>query len=544
MELTSLRPRMLALLLVVLTVAVYLPAIGAGFIWDDDTLLTANPQMRSLDGLGQIWRGEQSRDYTPLTLSSFWVEWRLWGDRPAGYHVVNILLHALSAVLLWRILERLRVPGAWLGALLFAIHPVNVASVAWVAERKNTLSAALFLGSVLCYLAGRDEKRRGLYTGSIGLFLLAALSKGAVVTMPAVLLLCVAWKDRRLSWRDVWEVMPFGAIAVACSALTILFQARAPHYGLIPDTVDYRVARAGAAVWFYLGALVWPAGMSPMRAPWVPNLRSASTYVPALGAAAVWGLFFWKRKTWGRAPLFGYTYYLIMLAPVLGFVWMTLMQETPSADWWQYMAAPGVFACVAGTFVIAGRKWRAAMPLFAVVVAALIFQTWRRAGIYESMGSYCLAVTAEDPHAWTLQNNLGILLKQRGHYPEAEACFHRALEDNPGYIEAHVNLGNALGAAGDARGAEMELRRAGLMYEGKGWFAQAEGCFRDALEVLPGDIAMRIKLCEVLLEEGNTQAALRSCAEVEALARKIRDPGANDAAAKLRQECEAATAPR
>jgi thioredoxin-like negative regulator of GroEL len=361
--------------------------------------------------------------------------------------------------------------------------------------------------------------------------------------MPAVLLLCVAWKDRRLSWRDVWEVMPFGAIAAACSALTILFQARAPHYGLIPDTVDYRVARAGAAVWFYLGALVWPAGMSPMRAPWVPNLRSASTYVPALGAAAVWGLFFWKRKTWGRAPLFGYTYYLIMLAPVLGFVWMTLMQETPSADWWQYIAAPGVFACVAGGFVAAGRKWRLAMPLCVVVVAALVYQTWQRAGIYESMESYCLAVTAEDPHAWTLQNNLGIMLKRHGHYPEAEACFHRALEDNPGYVEAHINLGNALGAAGDLRGAEAEMGRAGLMYEEKGWFARAEACFRDALALVPGDIALRIQLCTVLLEEGKKEEALRGCAEVEVLAQKVGNPEAIAAAAKIRRDCEAAALP-
>jgi len=164
--------------------------------------------MRSLDGLAQIWRGEQSRDYTPLTLTSFWLEWRLWDDAPTGYHVVNILLHALCALLLWRVLERLPVPGAWLGALLFAIHPVNVASVAWVAERKNTLSFAFFLGSVLCYLAGRDGKRRALYLGSIGLFLLAALSKGAVVAMPAVLLLCVLWKDRKIAWRDSGRSSP------------------------------------------------------------------------------------------------------------------------------------------------------------------------------------------------------------------------------------------------------------------------------------------------------------------------------------------------
>ena len=549
-------PRTLAALLVLLTVVAYLPAIGAGTIWDDDTLLTANPQMRSIDGLAQIWRGEHSRDYTPLTLSSFWLEWRLWGDTPTGYHAGNILLHALCALLLWRILERLRVPGAWLGALLFAIHPVNVASVAWVAERKNTLSFAFFLGSVLCYLAGRDGQRRALYLGSIGLFLLAALSKGAVVAMPAVLLLCVLWQDRKIGRRDLWQVIPCALIAIAASLLTIRFQARAQHYGLLPDSAAYRVARAGASVWFYLGALFWPAGMSPMREPWLPNLRSPLTYLPALAAAAAPALFYWNRRTWGRPLLFAYTYYLLMLLPVLGFVWMTLMQETPGADWWQYMAAPGIFACAAAGFVAASRKWRPAIPLLGLVIVLLVIQTWRRAAIYHSMETYCRAVTAEDPHAWTLQNNLGILLKRQGRFAGAEACYHQALLDNPGYVEAHINLGNALGAAGDLAAAQAEFRRAaqmrpgdphtaeglailGGMFAGKGRFAQAEACFRDALALAPESIPLRIELCQTLVEQGKKEEAIEVCGEVDQLARKSGDPDAIAAAAKLRHDCEA-----
>jgi tetratricopeptide (TPR) repeat protein len=552
----SLTPRTLAALLILLTIVAYLPAIGAGYIWDDDTLLTANPQMRSLDGLAQIWRGEQSRDYTPLTLSSFWIEWRLWGDTPTGYHVVNILLHALSAVLLWRILARLGVPGAWLGALLFAIHPVNVASVAWIAERKNTLSAALFLGSILCFLAGRDGKQRALYFGSIGLFLLAALSKGAVVTLPAVLVLCVLWKDRKMTWRDCWQILPYAVIAVAAALLTIRFQARAPHYGLIPDSLKYRIARAGAAVWFYLGALVWPAGLSPMRQPWLPNLRSPLTYLPALAAAGMPALFFWKRRSWGRAPLFAYACYLIMLLPVLGFVWMTLMQETPSADWWQYMAAPGIFAGVAGGVVTASRKWRMAMPLLGAAMALLLFQTWRREAIYHSMETYCRAVTAEDPHAWTLQNNLGIMLKREGRFAEAEACYRQALQDNPGDVEAHINLGNAFRASGDAASAEVEFFRAatlrrndpdilgnlGELLQGRGQYLQAEGCFRDAAALVPNSIVLRIELCQALVAQGKKEAALEVCGEVDQLARKSGDADAIDAAAKLRKDCEGAGA--
>jgi Tfp pilus assembly protein PilF len=558
-------PRALAALLILFTVAAYLPAIGAGYIWDDDTLLTANPQMRSLAGLEEIWRGEHSRDYTPVTLSTFWLEWHLWGATPTGYHVVNILLHALSAVLLWMILERLGVPGAWLGALLFAVHPVNVASVAWVAERKNALSGALFFGAVWCWLCGRGgqvgRSAAALYWGAVGLFVLAVLSKGAVVTLPAVLLLCVLWKDRRVTWRDVWELAPFAVAAVVGALLTVRFQARAQHYGLIPDSLDFRIARAGAAVWFYLGSLFWPAGMSPMRQQWLPNLRAPMTYFPALAAAALPVIFYFRRRTWGRPLLFGYAYFVIMLLPVLGFVWMTFMQETPSADWWQYMAAPGIFACVAAGIATASRHWRIVMPLFALFVILLVIQTWRRAAIYHSLQTYCDAVTAEDPHAWTLQNNLGILLKRQGRYAEAEACYRQALRDNPGYVEAHINMSNALGAAGDLDGAEGELRLAARMrpgdpmiirnlaglggtLAGSGRFAGAEACFRDAIAQAPDSIGLRIGLCQTLAAQGNKEAALAVCAEVDQLARTSSDPNALEAAAKLRQDCERAPAPR
>jgi Flp pilus assembly protein TadD len=546
------RPRpILAARLVLLTAAAYLPAINAGYIWDDDTLLTANPQMRSLDGLAQIWTGEHSRDYTPLTLATFWLEWRLWGGNPAGYHVVNILLHALCALLLWSILERLRIPGAWLGALLFAIHPVNVASVAWIAERKNTLSSALFLGSILGYLAGRDEKRRELYLGSIDLFLLAALSKGAVVTMPAVLLLCVLWKDRKGTRRDLRQLIPYALIALVAALLTIRFQARAQHYGLTPDSLDYRFARAGAAVWFYLGSLFWPAGMSPMRPPWTPGR------LPEFALAAALALLFWKRRTWGRPLLFAFTYYLIMLLPVLGFVWMTLMQETPAADWWQYMAAPGIFACVAAGCVTASRKSRLAIPLIAVVLALLVIQTWRRASIYQSMETYCRAVTAEDPHAWTLQNNLGILLKRQGRFPEAEACYRQALQDNPRYVEARINLANTFAAAGNPAAAETEFHTAAMMRPGdpsiledlaglggslaaKGRFPEAESCFRNAIPLDPGSLVLRIELCQALVAQGKKDEALQVCAEVDQLAQRSPDPDIKAAAARLRHDCEGA----
>jgi Flp pilus assembly protein TadD len=358
-----------------------------------------------------------------------------------------------------------------------------------------------------------------------------------------------------VAWRDLIQILPHAAIAIAAALLTILFQARAQHYGLIPDSLDYRVARAGAAIWLYLGALVWPGGISPIRPPWLPNLHSPVTYLPALAAAGTLGLLYWKRRGWGRPLLFAYGYFLIMLAPVLGFVWMTLMQETPVADWWQYMAAPGIFACAAAGCDAALRRWRAAMPVLCVAVCLLLVQTWRRAAIYESMESYCRAVTAEDPAAWTLENNLGIVLKRRGRFAEAEACYRRALEANPEYVEARLNLGNALSAAGDLDGAKREFEIAaqmrpgdshalaglaslGGLYAGRGRYAEAAGALREALKMDTGSIPLRIELCEALAAQGDKEGALRVCTEVEQLAARSGDPAAIDAAARLRKDCE------
>lgn len=513
-----LTPRALAGLLILFTIVAYLPAVGAGYIWDDDTLLTANPELRSVEGLGQIWRGEELRDYTPVTLSVFWFERRIFGENPAGYHVSNILLHALSAVLLWLALGRLRVPGAWFGALLFAIHPVNVASVAWIAELKNTLSTALFLGAVLTWLGSLEGRNRWMYPASLGLFVLAVLGKGAVVTLPAVLLLCLLWRNRKVTPGDLVLLAPYAVISIIGAWLTIRYQARAPHYGLLPDSFEYRISRAGADIWYYLGALFWPVGLSPMRQPWAPDLGSPLSYLPAAGAVGVFAIFAWRRQTWGRPFLFAYAYYAIMLLPVLGFVWMALMQETPGADWWQYLAAPGVFALLGSGAVIAARRWRFLTPLLVIAVALLLVQTWRRAAIYQSLQTYCEAVTAEDPHAWTLENNLGILLKREGHFAESEERYRQSIADNPRYVEAHFNLGNTLGAEGRTKDQAAEYQR--------------------AADLAPDNVGIRFELCEALVAAGNRSQALKICTEVDNLAHKSNQPGAVDAAARLRRYCE------
>jgi len=554
------RIKLFAALLVLCAVIAYLPAIGAGFIWDDDVMLTANPQMQGVEGLKEIWLGKNSRDYTPLTLTTFWLEKRLWDDIPAGYHVVNVLLHSLAAVLLWRILSILRIPGSWLAALLFTIHPVNVASVAWIAERKNTLSAALFFASILAFLASHKRESGRLYLSSIVLFALSGLGKGIAVVMPIVLCGCIFWMDKKITRRDLMRVTPFLVIALVISFVTVRYQSRAVDYRLVSSSLSFCFARAGVATWLYLGGIFFPVALSPMRPQWQSTVDSSLVYLPGLLVLVVLGLFFWKRKGWGRPFLFASGYYLCLLLPVLGFVWMALQQETPCADWWQYLAAPGVFAGIAGGLTIvsnsAARNGR--LPLYAfacVVLVLLLVQTWRRSAIYQSNETYCRAVLAENPHAWTLQNNLGVVLEKRGESEQAIACYRQALQDNPRFMEAHNNLGNALSAAGRSEEAEAEFFAAlqlspsnsevlgnladnyfcqgkigqalatdakaikadrynpqiyadfGRKLAANKQFDQATVCFKNALLLNPRDIVTQVSLAQTLVAAGHDKDA-------------------------------------
>ena len=583
------RSRILAAGLILAALFAYWPVFHAGFIWDDDILLIANAQLQSAQGLADIWLG-RSCEYTPLTSTTFWIETRLWKTEPLGYHIVNVLLHALAGILLWRILAALKVPGSWLAALLFIVHPVNVASVAWIAERKNTLSAVLFLGAILLFLRWDEIRYRRTYLGAVGLFLLANLAKGAVVTMPLVLIGALIWRHGRIRRADLVRLLPFGLVAAGFAVVTVHYQARAVDYQIPAAAFLYRLARAGFLPWIYLGQLVLPAGLSPMVPLWRPNLYSAVLLLPPLTGLSLGAVCWWKRQTWGKPVLLIFICYVAMLLPVLGLVWMTLQQQVAAADWWQYLAAPVAFAGTgAGFALVLATEKRSCRLTSAValglVLGLLLVQTWRRAAIYESMETYCRAVLAEDPHLWSLQTNLGIVFRQRAQLEDAVRCYRRALADNPRYAQAHNNLGNVLAVKGQWTDAEAELESAaqlepgnpqiasnlsrvyfregkvlsalaasaratkldpcnperyaelGEEFSASNRFDRAAACFQDARLLDPGNVRIQTQLVEALLGDGRNAAAARVCEQALRAAAAAGDNTGIATLALLRAHC-------
>ena len=423
-----------AALLALATVLVYLPSMRGGFIWDDDRLLTDNPAVKTIDGLYSIWFGNWPADYIPLTLSSFWLEWHLWGLRAAGYHIVSVLLHAANAVLLWRVLKCLGLPGSWLAALLFAVHPVCAASVTWIAERKNTLSMFFYLLSLGWFLrfdetvhaeAGTKESRR-LLRFSLGAFFLALLAKSSVAVLPAVLLLFVWWRRGRVTWRDLDRCIPFFILAVLMALVAAAIQAKAVRggVGVIHDTLWVRLIGGSWAVWFYLGKIVLPAGLTMIYPRWEIDPRAALSYLPALGLAGLLFLFWRFRKSWGRPFLFAFGYFLVALAPALGMVDLAYFSNARVADHFQYLALPGMTALIAA---LARHKKRLASALAAgMAVAALAFLTWQHEKVLADGRTLWQDNLAKNPHSWKVCMNLSEVLLQEGKTEEAIELKNRA----------------------------------------------------------------------------------------------------------------------
>ena len=516
--------------LVLLTLLAYLPSLQAGFIWDDDNFLTLNPLIKAADGLYRFWFTAQATDYWPVTSSTLWLEWRLWGMHPAGYHAVNLGLHVAEVLLLWKILRRLRLPAALLAALLFAVHPVNVESVTWIAQRKNLVAMLFFLLAVLCFLktawgapeeAARPQDAkadRGWYALSLGAFLLAMLSKGSVAPLPVVLLGLVAWR-RRLVLRDFFLAAPFFTVAAALAAVNIWFQTHGSGRAIRQASGVERLLGAGAIPWFYLGKALWPAHLIFIYRQWHVASSDPLWWIPLFAAVAVTALL-WRKS---RAAFFAWGYFCVMLVPVLGFTDIAFMEYSPVANHYQHLALIGVAGLAAAGWSRWHRVSRAsALAAAVLVVAILAALTWRQNRIFQNVESLYRTTLEENPEAWVAHGNLGGLLAASGRLPEAIPHFVEALRLRPDYPQARVSLGSAFASEGRLDEARAQFEEAlqlrpdfadghynlGLVFRAQGHIPEAAAQFTEALRLKPNYPEAHNNLGVILGEAGHKAEAI------------------------------------
>jgi Flp pilus assembly protein TadD len=521
--------------LVLITFAAYGPVLQAGFIWDDDDYVYENPNL-SAAGLRDIWlKPQSSPQYYPLVFTTFWLEHRLWGLQPAGYHAVNVLLHAANAVLLWRVLLRLNVPGAWLAAAVFALHPVHVESVAWITERKNTLSGIFYLSAALLFLqgalAGPDiplRRRCWGYGAAWGCFVAAMLSKTVAATLPAALLLVLWWKNGRLTWRDMAAVAPMFLIGVPLGLWTARLERI--HVGAVGAEWSYslvdRVLIAGRALWFYAVKLAWPTELSFCYPKWQIDRGVGWQYLYVVAAAlVVGGLWFWRERI-GRHWLVGVLFFAGTLFPALGFFNIYPMRYSLVADHFQYLASIGLIVlATSGAAAWHDRQHspRWSLAVAGLVLAALAGLTWTQCHAYRDAVTLWRDTLRKNPNCEMAHTNLGLILRQAGATEEADEHLRTAVALSPGDPEPHNNLAMILMDQDRLDEAEAEVNIAlklrpqygeartnlAIIWIRRGQLDRAEAEFREAAEIAPQNYLVRFNMARFLQDRKQFVAAER-----------------------------------
>ncbi len=504
------------------TLLVYQPAWHGAPLWDDDGHLT-RPGLQSVEGLGRIWTDVRAtQQYYPLVHSAFWLMHRLWGDATTGYHIVNIVLHALSAWLLAAVMRRLKIPGAVLAAFIFALHPVQVESVAWITELKNTLSTPLYLGAAIAYLRFDESRRRGDWVLAAGLFALALLSKTVTATLPVSLLVLAWWRRGRLEFaRDVRPVLPLVALGAAAGAMTVWVEhavigAKGVEFDL---SVVERVLVAGRAVWFYLWTLVWPSGLVFQYPRWEVDQGVWWQYLFPLALAALM-VALWRWRDRSRAPLAALLLYGAALAPALGFVNVYPFRYSFVADHFQYAASLAALGFLAAALTIAaGRRLpspRSRIALAAVLVAPLALLSSQLSRQYVDSETLYRSTIERNPRAWMAHHNLGVLLLHGPQRDVAGALRHveASLAIEPNNAEALNTRGFIRQQLGDVEAARRDYdasirlspgfasphNNLGVLNYRQGRLDEAMANYREAMRLTPADPEAQRNLGIVLMD--------------------------------------------
>lgn len=529
------------LLLLVATSIAYLPVRHAGFIWDDDRYVTNNPLLAAPDGLQRIWFSQDApSQYVPLVYTTLRLEYSLWRLNPAGYHWDNVLLHALNAILLWRLLKRLRVPGDWLAAAIFALHPVQVESVAWISERKNVLSLLFYLLSVRSwteFVEAQPKQSWRPYLLSLLFCALALLSKATACTLPAALVLVMWLKKKPISGLRMAQIIPFVALGLGMGLLVMWWERyhQGTEGGVFLMSPPERLLVASRAIWFYLGKLIWPVNLTFIYPQWTINPASPPAYGWLLAGMGLGAAIYLTRHRLGRSVATAAAFYVATLGPLLGFIMLYTFRYSFVADHYQYVASIGPVSLVAAGITTALGRYTKTMPQLQPVVCGTLLLllgtlTWQQAGIYQDRGTLWRDTLKKNPGCWMAENNLANFLTQQGQIDDAIPHYYKSLEITPN-ADAHYNLGVVLARQGRLESAIGHLEKAvklepgsfkahnnlGMALISTGLPGEAIGHFETALKLNPRFMTAHLNLAATLNKQGRVDEAIHRLQQALAL---------------------------
>jgi len=489
------RIRLFSLALIVATAVAYLPAWNGKPIWDDNAHIT-QPELRAWHGLVEVWtQVGATQQYYPLVHSVFWIEQKLWGDSVLGYHLINIFLHGFAAIVLLQILLRLKVPGAWLAAGLFALHPVQVESVAWISEIKNTLSGLFFFCSILAYLNFDQNRSRVAYFGSLALFLFGLMCKTAIAPLPAIILAVLWWRRGRLRLRDdVVPSLPFFGLGIGAGLFTAWVERNfvGAHGTAFQLSILQRCLIAARDFWFYLFKLLWPVKLTFIYPRWQISGAIWWQYLFPLTLILLLALI-WRLRKKNRGPLAAVLVFLGLLFPALGFINVYPFIYSFVADHFQYLACVGPLTLFAAGITMALDSIAPGKVLLRPTISFLLLLTlgalsWRQCRDYRDIETLWRTTIARNPDCWMAYSNLGSFLSAHGDANEAIADFRKALEIWPNQSKDHNNLGKALVQ--------------------KGRIAEAMDHFQTALRISPDDPDTESNIGAASLQQGDADEAI------------------------------------
>jgi protein O-mannosyl-transferase len=522
--------RLLGFILVLIVFLAYLPALWAGYVWDDN-LVTNNPSLKTVSGLRDIWTNPLSYPegdirYWPMLYTSFWLEYHLWGIHPFGNHFVDVLLHALNTLLVFIILRRLSIRGAFLASAIFALHPVHVEAVAWVIERKGVLSALFFLSSFLCYLIYEKEKKTGIYLLSLFLFILALLTKMIVITLPGVILLYIWWSKKSISRQDLIRVITYIGVGIFVMAIPMFL-------GHKKEIIDFpvpffgRIIIAGRAVWFYAAKLLIPVQLMTIYPRWNIDPHQIWQYSYGIAILLLLTILWHFRKKVGWGPLLLVLFFILTLSPTLGIIPFSYMSHSFVADRYQYLPSIGLIILFSAFLVQVKERLglsKSFLPKAGMIVLFLILGilTWQQTSLYRDTETLCRDILKKNPNAVAANMNLGLTLANKGRYEEAIPYYSKALQVYPNIVKTQTNLGVALLQVGkleeaiehftyvtqvkpESPGGHTNL---GIAYQKQGKLEDAITQYKKTLQLDPNYPRVNFYLGDIYLQHGIMDKAI------------------------------------